>query len=89
MLKQSIIELYDEYTNSGLPRPHFFWKDWPNWRGNFMLCYQCWIICDGPDSSQDIRLSTGTIEIPTPNGPIQAYVAKPKNAEHCILYSRS
>ena len=29
---------------------------------------------------QDIRLTTGTIEIPTPNGPIQAYVAKPKNS---------
>ncbi|MGB0483839.1 MAG: hypothetical protein ACPGK1_04860 [bacterium] len=28
-------------------------------------------------SEQDIRLTTGTIEIPTPNGPIQAYVAKP------------
>ena len=29
---------------------------------------------------QDVRLKTGDIEIPTPNGPIQAYVAKPKNS---------
>ncbi len=31
-------------------------------------------------TEQDVRLTTGTIEIPTPNGPIQAYVAKPKNS---------
>ena len=31
-------------------------------------------------AEQDVRLTTGTIEIPTPNGPTQAYVAKPKNA---------
>ena len=29
---------------------------------------------------QDIRLKTGAIEIPTPDGPIQAYFAKPKNS---------
>ncbi len=34
-------------------------------------------------AGQDIRLTTGTIEIPTSNGPIQASVAKPKNG--CIL----
>ena len=31
-------------------------------------------------AEQDVRLTTGTIEFPTPNGPTQAYVAKPKNA---------
>ena len=34
-------------------------------------------------AGQDIQLTTGTIEIPTSNGPIQASVAKPKNG--CIL----
>ena len=34
-------------------------------------------------AGQDIQLTTGTIEIPTSNGPIQTYVAKPKNG--CIL----
>ena len=34
-------------------------------------------------AEQDVRLTTGTIEIPTPNGPIQTFVAKPKNG--CIL----
>ena len=34
-------------------------------------------------AGQDIRLTTGTIEIPTLNGPTQAYLAKPKNG--CIL----
>ena len=34
-------------------------------------------------AGQDIRLTTGTIEIPNSNGPIQASVAKPKNG--CIL----
>ena len=34
MLKQSIIELYDEYTHSGLPRPHFSGKIGPIGGGN-------------------------------------------------------
>ena len=34
-------------------------------------------------SEQDIRLTTGTIEIPTSNGPIQTFVAKTNNG--CIL----
>ena len=29
---------------------------------------------------QDVRLKTGAIEIPPPDGPIQAYFAKPKNS---------
>ena len=29
---------------------------------------------------QDIRVKTGAIEIPTPDGPIQAYFANPKNS---------
>ena len=29
---------------------------------------------------QDVRLKTGDIEVPTPNGPIPAYVVKLKNS---------
>ncbi|MGA0305040.1 MAG: dienelactone hydrolase family protein [bacterium] len=84
MLKQSIIELYDEYTHSGLPRRHFLERLaqlaggttaalalLPVLENNYAMAQVV--------AEQDVRLTSGTIEIPTPNGPIQAYVAKPKN----------
>ncbi|MEC8594029.1 MAG: hypothetical protein VXY74_04365, partial [SAR324 cluster bacterium] len=80
--------LYDEYTHSGLPRPHFFWKDWPNLRGTKAALALLPVLQNNYAmaqvvAGQDIWLTTGTIEIPTLNGPIQASVAKPKNG--CIL----
>ena len=87
--EQPIFELYDEYTHSGLPRPHLFWKRLAQLAGEttaalaLLPALQNNYAMAQIVAGQDIRLSTGTIEIPTSNGPIQASVAKPKNG--CIL----
>ena len=84
MLKQSIIELYDEYTHSGLPSI-IFGRDWPNCRGTTAALALLPVLENKSSMAQvvveqDVRMKTGDIEVPTPNGPIQAYFAKPKNS---------
>ncbi|MDG2196376.1 MAG: hypothetical protein P8O70_05730 [SAR324 cluster bacterium] len=86
MFKQSTIELYDEYTSSRLPRRHFLEilallaggptapvALLPVLENNYAMAAQ--VVAE-----QNIWLTAGTNEILRPNGPIQAYVAKPKNA---------
>ena len=87
--EQPIFELYDEYTHSGLPRPHLFWKRLAQLAGETTAAQALLPVLENNYaiaqvvSERDVRLTTGTIEIPTSNGPIQASVAKPKNG--CIL----
>ena len=84
MLKQSIIELYIECTPSDLPRRRFLERQ-AQIAGDAKAALAMLSVLENKYAmaqvvaEQDNRLTTGTIEIQTPNGPIQAYFAQQKN----------